>query len=88
MADEMDTLNDALTEWVRQHPHPNDPTVSMMGHSYSPREILDEVHRQTPFGKSLVGFLNRSSQARGVRPDTLIREMVEVNQRFTLHHAR
>jgi len=33
-----------------------------------------------------LGFLNRSAMARQVSPETLIDEMIQTNQHFTLRH--
>ncbi len=82
-------VNDALSEWVRQHPHPNSPTISVMGRTYSPRELLDEVRQETPLSQrflGFLGFLERSAIARQASPEELIYEMIKTNPCFTLRH--
>ncbi len=77
-------VNDALIKWVRQHPHPNSPTISMLGRTYSPRQLLDEVREETPLGKRFLSFLTRSAGARNVAPEQLIAETIRTNRQFTL----
>ena len=81
-------VDDALTEWVRQHPDPNSPTISMLGRTYSPRRLLDEVREETPLGQRFVRFLTRSAASRQVPPEQLIDEMIQTNHRFTLRSDR
>ena len=78
----------ALVAWVRDHPNPNAPTISMLGRTYSPRQLLDEVQQATPLGQRFLRFLTRSAQTREVSPEALIYEMNQTNRRFSTNHTR
>lgn len=66
-----------LQDWVELHPTPDVPTLALMGRTYTPREMYDEVEYRTEFGEELSEFLVNTAERYQTSPTAFIERIVE-----------
>jgi hypothetical protein len=75
-------LLDLLSVWVRTNPEPDQPAISVMGRSYSPAEILEEVRERSDLGELLGDMLYTSSERFRVSVIELIERAIKANSQL------
>lgn len=59
--DEIDEIVQALNNWAEGHKTPDKPLLVVGRRSYSPKQLVQEVRRGTPFGKELKAKIVRQA---------------------------
>ena len=76
----------ALRSWAEGHPERDEPFMAIMGSDeeeqtlFTPREFLDEVERNTHFGRSYVSFVVSQAHEYHLPPEDFIYRAVEANR--------
>jgi hypothetical protein len=73
----------ALEVWAREHPHRQSPVLLMLGRSFKPDDIVDEVRSETRLGRDLVTYLEDLAR----RNDEPIERSIEMAIRINAKSA-
>jgi hypothetical protein len=81
-ADERDRVMEELSYWAASHPAGGQPFLIVRGKTFTPKDFVKEVEKQSEFGRPFLDFLAEEARRYEQSPESFIQRAIKANQRL------